>query len=94
MLTSLANQTITWQHVASINEYNEPTYSTSTIYGRKEDGFKLIRNAQGQEVVSSGLVFTDSAVAAGDKLDGKIVIAVATERDIDGVVDHYEAYLQ
>lgn len=94
MLTDLANQALTWQSVASINAYNEPTYTTATIYGRKEDGFRQIRNAQGEITVSSALVLTDSAVAVGGKIDGRIIIAVETIRDLGGAVDHYEAYLQ
>jgi hypothetical protein len=94
MLTDYANQALTLQSVSSVNEYNEPTYTTATIRGRKEDGFKLIRNAQGQEVVSSAFVMTETAVDVNDKIDGKFVIVVNTIPDLGGAVDHYEVYLQ
>lgn len=79
--------------MTGINEYNEPTYATSTIKGRKETGFKLIRNAQGQEVVSSATIFTKSAISNNDLIDGKQVISVESMIELNGSVMFYEVYL-
>lgn len=88
------NQSIVWKHVASISAYNEKTFATSvTIKGRSEDAFKLIRNDKGDEVVSSGKVFTKSAISVGDLLDGRIVIASEPKRGLSGNVEFYEVFL-
>ena len=93
MLSNYANQSLTWKHAGALNEYAEPTYATKTITGRKETGFKLIRNAQGQEIVSSAKVFTESAVEANDLIDGKLVIAVTSQVNLNGSVEFYEVWL-
>jgi hypothetical protein len=93
MISAYTNQSLTWKHVSSINEYNEPTYATSIIKGRKETGFKMIRDAQGQETVSSAQVFTKSAVAVNDKIDDKLVIAVDSQITLNGSISFYEVYL-
>lgn len=93
MISAYINQSLTWKHVSSINEYNEATYTTSTIKGRKETGFKMIRDAQGQETVSSAQVFTKSAVVVNDKIDDKLVIAVDSQITLGGSVSFYEVYL-
>ena len=93
ILSAYMNQTASWQHVSTLNEYNEPTYSTTTIKCRKETGFKLVRNAQGQETTSSAQVFTEYSVEVNDKIDDKLVIAVDTQIDLGGLSKFREVYL-
>ena len=94
MLTDYSNQSMTWgKRSATPNTYNEYTYTDSTIAGRKETGFKLIRNARGEEVVSSARVYTESVIKSGDLIDGSIVIAVIEAIDLDGTALHCVAYL-
>ena len=94
MISTYTNQSLTWQSVSSINQYNEATYTTTTIKGRKETGFKMVRNAQGQETVSSATVFTASPVLVNDLIDGQLVIAVNSEITLGGGVGFYEVYLK
>lgn len=94
MIDDYAKQSLIWKRATSVNEYNEPTYSTSTIKGRKETGFKLIRNSKGEETVSSARVFTKSAVTEGDLIDDELVIAVTTAVDLDGKTGYYAVYLK
>ena len=93
MIDLYANQSMALKRVTSVSDTNTPTYSSSTIKGRKETGNKLIRNAQGQEVVSSATVFTQSAVSVNDTIDGSTVIAVSPEIGLDGTIEFYEVYL-
>lgn len=93
LLSNYANQSLTWKQAGALNEYAEPTYTSTTIKGRKETGFKLIRNAQGQEIVSSAKVFTESEVEANDLIDGKLVIAVTSQVNLNGSVEFYEVWL-
>jgi len=94
MLELYANQTLTWAHVTGNNEYDEPTRTEATIKGRKEPVNKLVRNAQGVEVVVSTRVFTESAIAVNDTIDGAIVISSALMPSLDGVTQFREVYLQ
>ena len=93
MIKDYLNQTLIWGQAGEPDVYNEIPFTNVFIKGRKEEGFKLIRNAQGQEVVSSACVFTDEAVKAGDKVDGRIVIAVPDMNDLSGKVLFREVYL-
>ena len=47
MIKAYTNQTLILKKPASVNEYNEATYSSTSIKGRLENGYKLIRNKQG-----------------------------------------------
>jgi len=93
MIKAYLNQNLSWKHAGTLNEYNEPTYTTTTIKGRKETGHKLVRNKQGQEVVSSAWVVTQSAIAPNDKIDGSLVISVEEAVQMDGTTKFYEGYL-
>lgn len=93
MIGRYANQTLSWQHVSSVDEYNEPTYTTTSIAGRMETGNKLVRDQYGQEVVSTATVYTESAVDNGDLIEGKIVIQVNKMIGFDGNVKFYEVNL-
>lgn len=93
MLANYANQSLTWKHVTAVSKYNEKTYSSATIKGRKETGFKLIRDAQGKETVSSARVFTESAVTVDDLIDDKLVVAVESNVALNGSVQFYTVFL-
>ena len=93
MIDAYMNQSLAWKSVTSINEYNEPVYTTTTIKGRKETGHKLIRNNQGQEVISSARVFTKSVISNNDLIDGQQVISVESAVGLDGTVKFYTVHL-
>jgi hypothetical protein len=94
MLSAYANQLISWKHKTAVSKYNEPTYATSTIKGRRVNSFKLIRNATGEQVVSSSQVLTASTVVVDDLLDNLVVIAVTDATDLDGTILFKEVFLQ
>lgn len=94
MLDMYANQSLAWKHVTGVSDTNEPTYEEKTIKGRKETGFKFVRNAQGEEVVSSAFVMTEAPVKVNDLIDGSLVIAVNDSPGLDGMPLFYEVYLQ
>lgn len=94
MIGNYANQSLTWKHVLTINDYNEPlTSETLTIKGRMETGHKLVRNSKGEEVVSSARVFTESVVSVGDLIDGKLVISVESAVKLNGSVGYVTVFL-
>jgi len=94
MLENYTNQNLTWQSIESGNEYNEPTYMTTTIKGRKETINKRITTQQGQEIVVNTLVITIMPILCNDLIDGKTVISVESAVDLDGYIRWYEVYLQ
>ena len=94
MLENYANQDLSWKSVLSLNKYNEPTYSTTTIKGRKETSNKMVRTASGQETIAVSCVFTKSLVLVNDLIDGKLVIMVDNSVDLDGTTLFYEVYLK
>ena len=93
MIGDYANQSLTLKKVTATSEYNEKTYTTSTIKGRKETGFRLIRNQFGQETISSATVFTATLVNVDDLIDDKLVIASIPQVGLGGTVQYYEVYL-
>ena len=93
MIKDYLNQTLIWGQAGEPDVYNEIPFTNVFIKGRKEEGFKLIRNSQGQEVVSSACVFTDEAVKVGDKVDGRIVLSAQPMNDLDGSILFREVYL-
>ena len=93
MISGYTNQTATWQHVLSLNEYNEPVFETKLIACRIETGNKLVRNKQGAEVTSSNTVFTQSPVIVDDKINGELVISVGQNIKLNGRTGFYEASL-
>lgn len=93
MIKTYMNQSLTWKHVTGNNGYNEPSYATSTIKGRIEQGHKLIRNKQGQETVATARVFTMSAVEVNDKIDDRLVISVESAVGLSGNIEYYTVFL-
>lgn len=93
VIGNYTNQSLTLKHAGVPNEYNEVTYTTSTIKGRKETGNKLVRNGSGEETVSSAVVFTESPIIEDDLIDGDLVIAVESAVDLSGTIKFYKAWL-
>lgn len=69
MIGVYLNQTVTWKRVVGLNEYGEPQTEEQEIRVRWEGKRRLVRNAQGQEVVSEARVFCEEAVQPGDILE-------------------------
>lgn len=97
MITDYLNQTATWKTVSSVNEYNEPTFTSTTITCRMEYKRQMVRDAEGQEVVSEATLYTLSAVLPGDIITYSArdwsVITVADEAQLDGSVMFRAVYM-
>lgn len=88
MIGDYCNQSVTWRHVTSRDEFNDPNYADQPIKVRWEAKRRLVRNAQGDQVVSEARVYTQAAVEPGDVLvyAGREwpVIAVGHATGLDG----------
>lgn len=95
MITDYLNQSATWKRVTSLNEYGEPITTSQVVKIRWEGKRKLVRNRQGQEVISEALFFCLEAVQPGDLMEygGREwpIITVAEATDLDGNIVYREA---
>lgn len=94
MISAYANQTLTWEHVITTSKYNEPTYQSTTITGRLEEGLKQTRTATGEEVISSARCYTKSLVEVGDLIDDRVVISVGKMFSLNGTEKFREVWLK
>ncbi len=94
MIRNYLNQTATWKRVIGQNMYGEPETEEKEIKVRWEGKRRLVRDNQGQEVVSEARVFCVEPVKPGDILKYEDrewpVIAVSTIPGLDGNESHRE----
>jgi len=68
MLDVYLNQTVTRKTRASVNAYNEPTYTSSSIKARFIYKRSLTRLATGEEITSNAIIYTLTAIEEGDTI--------------------------
>jgi hypothetical protein len=62
-------QTISWKSVTSRDAWGAPTFgSLNTANARVEPKRKLVRNSNGDEVLSSHVVYTAAAIVVSDQV--------------------------
>ena len=92
------NQTILYKRRTGVSDTGRPLYEPPvSVPCRLEDDRRLVRNEQGQEVVSESVLFTDFRVYPQDafEVDGKDirVIQVSNKVGLNGQFDHCEVRL-
>lgn len=92
MLEDYCTQSGEWKHKTGIDDYNQPSYDTKTIACRILDQEKLVRNKQGEQVLSTSTVFTQENVQLDDLINGRAVIGRKNLDLLDGS-DGWEVYL-
>ena len=69
MMNNYLNQLATWHKASStLDAYGAPSFTQHLIKVRWEYKRRLVRNKEGQEVVSECRVFCKASVEVGDKL--------------------------
>ena len=73
MLDVYMNQTVVWKSKSSTNEYNEATFTSTSIPARFEYKRKTVRDKLGIQVISEAVCYTESAIQPDDLItyDGK-----------------------
>ena len=66
MLSDYTNQSISLKQKTGVNDANEATYTTTTIKGRFIYKRKLIRTSTDEQVMSTAILYTKTAVVEGD----------------------------
>lgn len=61
-------ESVTWRSRTGVNEYNEPSYSDSTIQVIWYDDERLIRNAEGEEFQQLAYIQTTALIQKGDAI--------------------------
>lgn len=90
MIEHYCNQDAVWKGVEGRDAYGKPKTTSTPIKVRWEGKRRLVRNAQGQEVVSEARAFCAEPVQPGDLINfnGKDweVIAISEVPSLDGEV--------
>ena len=97
MLSNYANQSLTLKTKASVNEYNESVYTSSTIKARFQYERKLVRNENGENVFSNANIYTKASIKEDDVIvfDGKewTIMFVSNHYDLNGNLSFYKGVL-
>lgn len=93
-------QTAAWEKLTGSDPYEGDTFDAAQdISVRWYTSNDLVRDAQGNEVVSSGRISTTTEVSVGDKVTDEMsrerrVVTVRKNRDTRGKFSHYVAHLK
>lgn len=94
MLSTYLNQTATYEKKTLNESGDSVTEATSIIKCRKSFRNTLIRNSQGEQVVSKAVYYhKEPNVNVGDFLDGKQIIDVSAHITFGGTELYYRCYL-
>ena len=93
MINKYLDTTAILKRWASTDEYNEHTYTTITIPCRIDGATRLVRTVEGQEIVSTAVVFTKDLVTTKDLINDRIVVDVKVMSFLGSGPNHYEVYL-
>jgi hypothetical protein len=86
MIQDYLNQDITLKTKTGVNEYNEPTFSTSTVRARLEPDAKKIMLLNGEVITTKGRVFLWNIPNLGDKVSWGTFVDLEIF-EISGIVD-------
>ena len=87
------------KYLTALDQWNTPTYTTVAVKARVEWQDKLIRNGQGEQVVSAALVYLAGDIVAPTNadlivIDGKDHSIMRVDKKTDFSTSHFEAWIQ
>jgi hypothetical protein len=91
---------ISIKYLASLDQWNTPTWTTVAVNARVEWQDKLIRNAQGEQVVSAALVYLGGDITTAPTNADRIITLgvehaiIRVDKKQDFSTCHYEVYIQ
>jgi len=90
---------ITIKYLSALDQWQEPTWSSVAVKARIEWQDKLIRNAQGEQVISAALVYLAGDILAPTNADRIIIegiehVIMRVDRKTDFSISHYECFIQ
>ena len=89
---------VTLKSLASRDQWNEPTWTSTELMGKVDWGSRLVRNFKGEEVVSSALVYLANTVPAVTHEDRLVIAGVEhqilrIEKKEDFSFSHWEVWI-
>lgn len=94
MIGKYLDTTATLKRWVSTDTYAEHTYTQTTIPCRMDNGNRLVRTTEGQEIISTATVFTKDLVTTKDLINDRIVLDVKIMAMLGEAPNHYEVFLQ
>jgi hypothetical protein len=86
-IAPLLNQSVSWQAVSSTDDRDDPTYANAvTLAARKVQRLKDLIGRDGEVTTATNQITLPpgTAVAVGDLLDGREVIAITSMVTVQG----------
>jgi len=98
MISAYLIDDISIKYLTALDQWNVPTYMTVAARARVEWQDKLIRNAQGEQVVSAALVYLAGDIVAPTNADKIIIDGVEhaimrVDKKTDFSTSHFEAWI-
>lgn len=87
------------KYLTALDQWQEPTWNSISVKGRIEWSDRLIRNAQGEQVVSAALVYLAPDITPPTNAD-RIVIEsiehaiIRIDKKTDFSTSHFEIWIQ
>jgi len=99
MISAYLIDDISIKYLTALDQWQEPTWSTVAVKAKVEWQDKLIRNAQGEQVVSAALVYLAGDITAPTNADRIVIDGVEhaimrVDKKTDFSTSHYEAWIQ
>jgi len=98
MISAYLVDSISIKYLTAFDQWNTPTYTTVAVMARVEWQNKLIRNAQGEQVVSGALVYLAGDIVAPTNADRITIEGVEhaimrVDKKTDFSTSHYEVWI-
>ncbi len=99
MIGSYLIDDVTIRNLVSLDQWNTPTYTDVAVKARVDWQDRLIRNAQGEQVVAAARVYLAGDITAptnADRItiDGVEHAIMRVDKKTDFSVSHYEIWIQ
>ncbi len=100
MIQAYLVDSVSIKYLISLDQWQEPIWSTVAVNARVEYQNKLIRNTQGEQVVSAALVYLPGDIATAPTNADRIVIGgvehaiMRVDKKTDFSTSHYECWIQ
>ena len=99
MIKAYLIDSIQIKYLSALDQWQEPTWNTVAVKARVEYQNKLIRNAQGEQVVSAALVYLSGNIIVPTNADRVIIEGIEhaimrVDKKTDFSTSHYEVFIQ
>ncbi len=99
MIRAYLIDSISIKYLSALDQWQEPTWNTVAVKARVEWQDKLIRNTQGEQVISAALVYLAGDVTAPTNADRIIIEGIEhaimrVDKKTDFSTSHFEVFIQ